>query len=219
MIAILVVAAGVSAITAMRWAIQGKEVTVPVLTGKTEAEAATILEDEQAAAPGFQQQAIQQGCSGRRIVDQNPPAGTHLKTSRSVKVLLSAGDRSYAVPNLVGIESSCCKADPRAAQFHAGQHVDDSNGVRRASDNTAAGSAAGFSGRDGSTVNVLVSSGRSKNPLSCRIWWASVWIRSHRRDSCGGIPAGQAELSEVIRRRSGGYRSAATPGWASHVEE
>jgi len=34
MIAILVVAAGVSAITAMRWAIQGKEVTVPALTGK-----------------------------------------------------------------------------------------------------------------------------------------------------------------------------------------
>ena len=30
MIAILVIAAGVSAITAMRWAIQGKEVTVPV---------------------------------------------------------------------------------------------------------------------------------------------------------------------------------------------
>ena len=43
MIAILIFAAGVSAITAMRWAIQGKEVTVPSVIGKSEAEAAEIL--------------------------------------------------------------------------------------------------------------------------------------------------------------------------------
>jgi hypothetical protein len=37
MVVILFIAAGVSAITAMRWAIQGKEVTVPALSGKSEA--------------------------------------------------------------------------------------------------------------------------------------------------------------------------------------
>jgi beta-lactam-binding protein with PASTA domain len=37
-----------------------------------------------------------------QILEQNPPTGTRLKTNRSVKVLLSLGDRKFAVPNLLG---------------------------------------------------------------------------------------------------------------------
>jgi len=114
MAAILCVAAGMSAITAMRLAIQGREVAVPELVGKTEQEAAQALEKSGLAlqvAPGKR---FSEGTPAGRVVEQYPPAGTRLKTSRSVRVLLSAGDRRYAVPNLVG-------ASRRAAQLTLSQ--------------------------------------------------------------------------------------------------
>src|SRR5439155_1781414 len=101
MVAILFVAGILSALTAMRFAIRGREVVVPTLIGKTEAEAKKLLEDKglvlKVSSKRFSD-SIPEG----KIVDQIPAIGTHLKTSRSVKVLLSLGDRKFAVPNLVG---------------------------------------------------------------------------------------------------------------------
>jgi serine/threonine-protein kinase len=113
MAAILVVAAGISAITAMRLAIHGKEVPVPAVLGKSEQEAASILE---ASGLGLivSSKRFSPGVPAGRVVDQNPPSGTPLKTTRSVRVLLSAGESRYAVPNLVG-------ASRRAAQLTLAQ--------------------------------------------------------------------------------------------------
>jgi serine/threonine-protein kinase len=102
MVAILIVAGGISAITAMRLAIRGTEVVVPPLMGKTEEEARTLLEDNKLLLRVSSQPRFNPTVPAGRVLDQDPPAGTRLKTSRSVKVLLSAGDRKYAVPNLVG---------------------------------------------------------------------------------------------------------------------
>ena len=49
-----------------------------------------------------------------RILDQNPPSGVRLKSGRSVKVLLSLGERKFEVPSLVG-------ASLRTAQLSLGQ--------------------------------------------------------------------------------------------------
>jgi serine/threonine-protein kinase len=101
MVSILVVAAILSALTAMRFAIRGREVVVPALVGKTQAEAQKLLEDKglilKVSSKRFSSE-IPEG----NVVDQIPASGTHLKTNRSVKVLVSLGDRKYAVPNLVG---------------------------------------------------------------------------------------------------------------------
>ena len=159
MIAILVVAAGVSAITAMRWAIQGKEVTVPALTGKTEAEAAAILETSKLVLR-VDTKKFSNDVPALRILEQIPPAGTHLKTSRTVKVVLSAGDRSYAVPNLVGSSVRAAKLTLEQRSFTLGN-----TSMTR----TASGEPLTIQQQDpqpGSqegadpTVNVLVSSGR-----------------------------------------------------------
>ena len=101
MVSILIVASGVSAITAMRLAIRGKEVSVPSLIGKTETEAREILERRNLLLRVSNKQFNAHVPAGT-ILDQNPPAGSSLKSSRSVRVLLSAGARKYAVPNLVG---------------------------------------------------------------------------------------------------------------------
>jgi beta-lactam-binding protein with PASTA domain len=113
MIAILCLAGGLSAITAMKLAIQGTEVEVPALMGKSEDEARKVLEDNKLLLR-VSSKRFSQSVPAGRIVDQIPPAGTKLKAQRSVKVLVSAGDRKYAVPNLVG-------SSLRAARLTLGQ--------------------------------------------------------------------------------------------------
>jgi eukaryotic-like serine/threonine-protein kinase len=101
MVAILAIAGIFSAMTAMRIAIRGREVAVPDLQNKTEAEARQLLESKGLSLRVAQSQ-FTPGVPEGRVVEQIPPAGTHLKTSRSVKVLTSLGERRYPVPNVIG---------------------------------------------------------------------------------------------------------------------
>ena len=101
MIAILGVAVIVSALTAMRFAIRGREVEVPPLAGKTTDQAKEILSHNglvlKVASSRFSSE-VPEG----HILEQIPPIGTRLKVNRTVRVLVSLGERRFAVPNLVG---------------------------------------------------------------------------------------------------------------------
>ena len=101
MVAILGVAGIVSALTAMRFAIRGREVEVPSLAGKTADQAKEILTRNglifKVASSRFSSD-VAEG----QIVAQIPPAGTRIKANRTVRVLVSLGQRRFAVPNLVG---------------------------------------------------------------------------------------------------------------------
>src|SRR5215475_3967347 len=101
MAAILSVAGIVSALTAMRFAIRGREVEVPPLAGKTADQAKEILTRNglifKVASSRFSPE-VPEG----QIVAQIPPAGTRLKTNRTVRVLVSLGAQRFAVPNLIG---------------------------------------------------------------------------------------------------------------------
>jgi beta-lactam-binding protein with PASTA domain len=101
MVAILVVAGILSALTAMRFAIRGREVVVPSVIGKTEDEAQKLLDDNGLTLKVSSKRFTSVVPEGH-IVDQIPTSGTRLKANRSVKVLISLGDRKYAVPNLIG---------------------------------------------------------------------------------------------------------------------
>src|SRR3989449_6605818 len=101
MVAILGVAGIVSALTEMRFAIRGREVEVPPLAGKTADQAKDIITRNglifKVASSRFSSE-VPEG----QILAQIPPAGTRLKTNRTVRVLLSLGAQRFAVPNLVG---------------------------------------------------------------------------------------------------------------------
>src|SRR5437764_13111898 len=77
MISILMVAAVLSALTAMRFAIRGREVIVPPLVGKTQAEAQKELEDRGLLLKVSSKRFSADIAEGR-VVDQIPPSGTHL---------------------------------------------------------------------------------------------------------------------------------------------
>src|SRR5437764_916078 len=101
MVAILAVASVVSALTAMRFAIRGHEVEVPQLAGKTKDEAEQILKGRGLKMKVSSSRFSSEVAEGK-VLDQIPPTGTQLKVERTVKVLLSLGERRFSVPNLIG---------------------------------------------------------------------------------------------------------------------
>jgi beta-lactam-binding protein with PASTA domain len=109
MVAILVVSGLVSALTAMRFAIHGREVDVPMLAGKTKDEAEQILRGRGLKMKVSSSRFSSEIAEGR-VLDQIPSRGTKLRVDRTVKVLVSLGEQRLPVPNLVG-------ASLRAAQL------------------------------------------------------------------------------------------------------
>jgi eukaryotic-like serine/threonine-protein kinase len=97
---ILASAAFLSAITAMRIAIHGREVAMPNLVGKNVAEASQALRSKglilRVADRVYSDVPINQ------VVRQTPPAGLQMKVSQQAHVVLSLGQRELQIPELEG---------------------------------------------------------------------------------------------------------------------
>jgi beta-lactam-binding protein with PASTA domain len=98
---VLLVVALVSALTAMRFAIHGREVAVPDLVGKTPAEARRIAD-----AGGFQMDVERQYYSATvpegKILSQLPPPGTQVRRGWQIRVAESLGPQRVEIPNVLG---------------------------------------------------------------------------------------------------------------------
>jgi len=101
LVAILAVAGIVSALTAMRFAIHGREVQVPKLMGKSKDEAEQVLKGLDLNLKVSSSQFSADVAEGK-VLAQVPSSGTHIRAGRTVRVLISLGERRFAVPNLVG---------------------------------------------------------------------------------------------------------------------
>lgn len=100
LIFILAAAAFLSAITAMRVAIHGREVNMPNLVGKNVSEASKMLQSRglvlRVADRIYSDQPI------NVVVRQTPPAGLLMKVSQQAHVVLSLGQRQLQIPLLEG---------------------------------------------------------------------------------------------------------------------
>jgi beta-lactam-binding protein with PASTA domain len=98
---ILLVAGFLSCLTAMRYAIQGSEVTVPKLTGRTTTEAAQLL-----GASGLELKVdshrYHDSVPKDRVVSQVPGVDARLKRHSNVRVVVSLGAKRIPVPDLKG---------------------------------------------------------------------------------------------------------------------
>jgi beta-lactam-binding protein with PASTA domain len=97
---ILASAAFLSAITAMRLAIHGREVTMPNLVGKNVAEAGRMLQSR-----GLLLRVADRVYSDlplNVVVRQSPPPGMLMKVSQQAHVVLSLGQRELRIPSLEG---------------------------------------------------------------------------------------------------------------------
>jgi beta-lactam-binding protein with PASTA domain len=98
---VLLVVALVSALTAMRFAIHGREVAVPDLVGKTPAEAKKIAEASElqmAVERQYYSATVPEG----RILSQLPPAGTQVRRGWQIRVAESLGRQRVEIPNVLG---------------------------------------------------------------------------------------------------------------------
>ena len=97
---ILASAAFLSAITAMRFAIHGREVTMPNLVGKDVGEASKVLRSKglilRVADRVYSDVPINQ------VVRQTPTPGMLMKVSQQAHVVLSLGQRQLEIPPLEG---------------------------------------------------------------------------------------------------------------------
>jgi eukaryotic-like serine/threonine-protein kinase len=98
---VLLVVALVSALTAMRFAIHGREVTVPDLRGKTLTEARKAVESS-----GLQVEVERQYYSTTvvegRIVSQVPLGGTQVRRGWAIRVAESLGPQRIGIPDVLG---------------------------------------------------------------------------------------------------------------------
>jgi len=100
LIFILASAAFLSAITAMRIAIHGRETTMPNLVGKNVAEASQSLR-----AKGLIWRVADRVYSDlpiNEVVRQTPPPGMLMKVSQQAHVVLSLGQKQLEIPSLEG---------------------------------------------------------------------------------------------------------------------
>ncbi len=98
---ILLVVALVSALTAMRFAIHGREVAVPNLVNMPPAEARKLLEEN-----GLQLEIERQYYSADipegKVLSQMPPSGTNVRRGWTVHVAQSLGPQRVSVPSVIG---------------------------------------------------------------------------------------------------------------------
>jgi beta-lactam-binding protein with PASTA domain len=98
---VLLVVALVSALTAMRFAIHGREVSVPNLVGKTPVEARRITD-----AAGFQMDVERQYYSATvpegKVLSQLPAPGTQVRRGWQIRVAESLGPQRVEIPNVLG---------------------------------------------------------------------------------------------------------------------
>jgi beta-lactam-binding protein with PASTA domain len=97
---VLAAAAFLSAVMAMRFAIQGREVEMPNLVGKSSADSMALLR-----ARGLSLRVADRVYSdlpANAVVRQSPAPGENMKVSQDAHVILSLGPQNVTVPELAG---------------------------------------------------------------------------------------------------------------------
>ncbi|MBI1749040.1 MAG: PASTA domain-containing protein [Acidobacteria bacterium] len=97
---ILLAVAFLSAITAIRFAIQGREVEVPKLVSLKAGDAQTLLDSRRLGMKIADR--VYSELPADYVVRQSPPAGSRVKVQQRAHVVLSLGPQKVSVPALVG---------------------------------------------------------------------------------------------------------------------
>lgn len=119
----LLVTAGLSALTTMRVVLTAQEVEVPSLIGRRVGEAGALAgrHDLLLRVEGRRNDAR---VAADRILAQEPPPGSRLKSQRSIRVWVSLGPRRLAVPGVEGESVRTGRLSLEQAQVPVGRVVE-----------------------------------------------------------------------------------------------
>jgi beta-lactam-binding protein with PASTA domain len=116
---ILLAVGFLSAITAIRMAVQGREVEIPKLVGLKAGEAQTILASRRLGMKIADR--VYNALPPDYIVRQSPPAGTRVKVQQRAHVVLSLGPQKVSVPALVGQTARTARIELLRAGLQVGE--------------------------------------------------------------------------------------------------
>lgn len=117
---VLILVAMLSALTAMRIAIHGREVDVPDLVGLAPAEAESVLL-ERGLRVDVESRFYSSNIPEGRILSQVPPAGTVVRRGGRVRVAESLGIGRAKVPNVLGQSSRAAEINLRRRGLEIGK--------------------------------------------------------------------------------------------------
>ena len=120
---VLLVVALVSALTAMRFAIHGREVAVPNVVGKTAAEARRIAE-QSGLQVAVERQYYSASVPEGKILSQLPPAGTQVRRGYQVRVAESLGPQRVNIPDVLGQSERAAELNIRRRGLEVGTVAD-----------------------------------------------------------------------------------------------
>ena len=123
LLAALVVTAGVSALTTMRAILTSQEVQVPTLIGRRVTEAG-VLAERQRLSVRVEGRRHDPKVPVDRIVAQEPPPGSTLKTHRTIRIWTSLGARRLIVPVVEGDSLRSARLTLEQAQVGVGRVVE-----------------------------------------------------------------------------------------------
>lgn len=108
-----------SALTAMRFAIQGREVAMPDVVGKMAAEAQQLL---QGRGVGIEvEDRIYSSLPSGEIVRQSPAAGMRVKIGQFAHVIVSLGPQKVTIPALSGKSIRAARIELLSSGMQAGE--------------------------------------------------------------------------------------------------
>src|SRR5437016_8802750 len=98
---LLVIVALISALTAMRFAIHGREVSVPDLKGKSPAEARRIA-DQSGLATQVERNYYSPTVPEGKVLSQMPTTGTLVRRGWEIRLAVSLGPQRVTIPQVAG---------------------------------------------------------------------------------------------------------------------
>ncbi len=116
---ILLAAAFFSAITAMRFAITGKEVSVPNIVGVQGGDAQQLLSQRSLGMKIADR--VYSSLPRDRVVRQSPAAGTRVKLTQRIHVVLSLGTQKVSIPEVQGKTSRAARIELMRAGLQVGE--------------------------------------------------------------------------------------------------
>jgi serine/threonine-protein kinase len=116
---ILLAVAFLSAITAIRLAVQGTEVEIPKLIGMKAGDAQTMLASRRLGMKIADR--VYSALPQDYVVRQSPPSGTRVKVQQRAHVVLSLGPQKVSVPALVGQTARTARIELLRAGLQVGE--------------------------------------------------------------------------------------------------
>jgi beta-lactam-binding protein with PASTA domain len=225
---VLLMVAMISALTAMRFAIHGREVAVPKLIGMTPAESERIAENL-GLQISIERQYYSPDIGVGKIMTQVPDPGTRVRRGWKVRVAESLGPQRVSIPDLLGDSERAAEINIRRRGLEVGSVAEVEVPGQTPGQVISQSPAANASGVAAPRINLLVSAAPGPAAFVMPSFLGQSLTTADRSLQDGGMkvvaanapappPGGSAPPSPAMQTSSGSIVVAQNPAPGQRIE-